>query len=244
MRSCFNSFIFAIVFLLSLPGLGLTGEFKGDLVLLPDGCETTNARICRLGAPLTYYSRKDGLVWQTDVWSDPNAQSGTTDGASIPPWAQPIIGDAYDPSFLKAAIVHDHYCYKENHVRTWRQTHRMFYDALNDLNVDPIKAKVMYFAVYWRGPRWVKLVPGENCGDNCIKNVAPTGRRWEGSQYSGASFETELARLKADLENGLSLSTDDLEARAERLDPDSFFFKHGGTYVPTGPNDSNILPHL
>lgn len=220
------------------------GEFEGDLVLLPDGCETTNARICRLGATLTYRSSHDGLVWQTDVWSDSNAQSGTTDGASIPSWAQPIIGDAYDASFLKAAIVHDHYCYKENRVRTWRQTHRMFYDALNDLGVDPIKAKIMYFAVYWRGPRWVKLVPGENCGENCIKNMAPNGQRWEGDQYTGAVFETELARLKAELESGLNFSAEDLEVRAEKLSPESFFLKHGGTYAPIGPDDPNITPHL
>lgn len=236
-------FLVSTIFL-CFSDLGNAGEFEGELVLLPDGCESADARICRLGAPLTYRSSRDGLVWQTDVWSDSNAQSGTTDGASIPLWAQPVIGDAYDPSFLKAAIVHDHYCYQENHVRTWRQTHRMFYDALNDLGVDPIKAKIMYFAVYWRGPRWVTLVPGENCGENCIKNVAPGGRRWEGDQYTGAVFETELARLQAELESGLSFSVEDLEARAEMLSPESFFFEHGGTYTPTGADDPNILPRF
>lgn len=175
-----------------------SGEFIGDLILLPEGCQKSVARICKLGAELTYKSSSDNLVWQTDVWQDGNRESGTTDGASIPEWAQSIIGDPYDKSYLKAAIVHDHYCYQENHVRTWRQTHRMFYDALIDLDVTPVKAKTMYFAVYLFGPHWVELVPGENCGKNCIKTFSATKKNiyFEQDQYTSEQSQNELKKFK------------------------------------------------
>jgi hypothetical protein len=51
---------------------------------------------------------------------------------------------------------HDHYCYKENHVRGWRQTHKAFYYALNTLGVPALKAKIMYAAVYLGGPEMAK----------------------------------------------------------------------------------------
>ena len=148
-----------------------SAPIEGELDLYPEGCQYTDDEICKLRSELTYTSPGNGLVWKTNVWSSDDVKSGTTDGASIPKWARPIIGGPYDGHYLKAAIIHDHYCYNENHVRTWRDTHRMFYDAMRDSGVDAVKAKVMYFAVYFAGPKWVELVEGEHCGVNCIQNV-------------------------------------------------------------------------
>jgi hypothetical protein len=237
---------FALLFLvaMSLQTYALAGEFTGELKLVPEGCQHTNTRICKLKGLLTYKSSQNGLVWQTDEWEDENGESGTTDGASIPGWAQPIIGDPYDPSYLKAAIVHDHYCYKENHVRSWRETHRMFYDALVDLGVGIRKAKIMYFAVYFGGPRWVKLVPGENCGANCIKNVLPSGERWEGDRFGSKKFKDALGAIQATIDENPNITLDEIEAFAQRMEPDSFFFKHGNSYVPQGPIDPNAFPAM
>jgi hypothetical protein len=222
----------------------IAGEFSGELLLFPKDCQKTNARICKLEGLLTYKSSRNSLVWQTDEWTDDNLESGTTDGASIPSWAQPIIGDPYDPSYLKAAIVHDHYCYKENRVRPWRETHRMFYDALVDLGVDSTKAKIMYFAVYLGGPKWVKLVPGQNCGTKCIKNFSPKSERWDGDQYGSVEFQAALKKASADILKKPSITLEEIEVMAKNTDPSNFFFKHGDTYKPKGKNDPNVFPQM
>ena len=168
--------------------------------------------------------------------------SGTTDGASIPEWAQPIIGKPYDESYLKAAIIHDHYCYEENHVRTWRQTHRMFYDALIDLGVDQIKAKIMYAAVYIGGPKWVTIVPGQNCGINCVNNVYPSGQRWDSERFGSEDFTTELNKFQEIIQNAPEISLDEIDEIAQQMNPENFFYNQGSTYSPVGSDDPNIDP--
>lgn len=229
---------------MSFQPYALAGEFSGELTLVPVGCQHSNTRTCKLKGLLTYKSSRNGLVWQTDEWQDENGESGTTDGASIPGWAQPIIGSPFDPSYLKAAIVHDHYCYKENHVRSWRETHRMFYDALVDLGVGVRKAKVMYFAVYFGGPHWVELVPGQNCGANCINNALPSGQRWEGDRFGSKQFNDALSAMQATIDENPNIALGEIEALAQRMEPDSFFLKHGDSYVPHGPNDPNAFPQM
>ena len=68
-----------------------------------------------------------------------------TDGASIPRWAQPFVGGAWDKQFIRAAVIHDWYCIRT--VRARRATHRMFYDALIESNVSRANALTMYYAV-------------------------------------------------------------------------------------------------
>lgn len=220
------------------------GSFEGNLVLLPPGCQDTSDHICKLGEVLRYHSPDGVTVWQADKWQDGNVQSGLTNGASIPEWAQPIIGGPYDEAYLKAAVIHDHYCYEENRVRSWRDTHRMFYDAMIDLKLNTTKAKIMYYAVYWGGPKWVDLVPGQNCGEGCINNVQPSGMRWEGDQFGTAEFQKNLTEIKAKVEADPDISIKELEAHAEAAKPGDFFFAHGATYQPTGPEDPNILPRM
>ena len=91
-------------------------------------------------------------------WSAP--QGTLTDGASIPSIFIPIIGEKADQSYLSAAIIHDAYCQKENknnpvyQSEPWEQVHEMFYHAAVASGTPPLKARVMYAAIYLGGPRW------------------------------------------------------------------------------------------
>jgi hypothetical protein len=248
-----------------IAGQSNAGSFLGELVLYPDGCQKTNSRKCKLGSELTYKSsRGEKLVWQTDKWVGDEHQSGTTNGASIPKWAWSIIGDPYDPAYLKAAIVHDHYCYKENRVRSWKDTHIMFYDALVDLNVPATKAKTMFFAVYLFGPHWIELVPGENCGENCIKSLSTNWNqpmpsafsapeynvksrkylRWEGDRINTDKAQEKIYQFKKHIESSPEMTITEIQEYAKKIEPEFFFFTHGDTYKPSGPKDSNIFSQM
>ncbi|WP_425099723.1 DUF1353 domain-containing protein [Tropicibacter sp. S64] len=83
-----------------------------------------------------------------------------TDGASIPVILEPIMGDRQSREYLEAAALHDAYCgvgnegletYQTVH---WEDVHRMFYEALLVGGTPPLKAKMMFAAVYLGGPRW------------------------------------------------------------------------------------------
>ena len=95
-----------------------------------------------------------------------------TDGASIPSWAQPIIGGSWDKEFIKAAVIHDWYCIRT--VRTRQATHRMFYDALIESGVFRAKALTMYYAVVVGSHMWISLIEGRPCSgvENCIQKAA------------------------------------------------------------------------
>src|SRR4051812_4735522 len=88
-------------------------EFVGELEFKPAGCQAAGQ--CELVYDFGYIG-PSRLGWQ--------AKAGlVTDGASIPSWAQFIIGGAWEKEFIKAAVIHDWYCIRT--VRTRRATHRM-----------------------------------------------------------------------------------------------------------------------
>jgi Protein of unknown function (DUF1353) len=150
-----------IALLLGLfPACAAHAEFVGTLAFTPPECEAS--RQCKLAFDFGFIDSK-GVGWQAKAGDE-------TDGATIPEWAQPLVGASFDKSFVKAAAIHDHYVV--NHVRTWQQTHLMFYDALIDSGVPVPKAQIMYFAVLAGGPRWIGLVEGIACpvGMMCISS--------------------------------------------------------------------------
>jgi hypothetical protein len=112
-----------------------------------------------------YFTDPTGTVWKANV-------GDITDGASIPEVFVPLVGDRFEPDFLPAAIIHDHYTDDEHKVRLWTDTARVFYQAMVTNQTPISKAKVMYYAVYTFGPHWGHLKPGQFCGDHCI-NVVP-----------------------------------------------------------------------
>src|SRR4051794_9685128 len=89
----------AAILLVFAPALSARAEFVGKLDFQPTGCKSKGQ--CELVYDFGYIDPK-GVGWQ--------AKAGLkTDGASIPPWAQLIIGGAWDGQFIRAAVIHDHY---------------------------------------------------------------------------------------------------------------------------------------
>jgi hypothetical protein len=103
-----------------------------------------NGRNVKLLADLIFYDP------QETRWSVP--AGAVVDGASIPSVFWPVIGGPFEGKYRDASIIHDWFCDKR--TRTWQATHRVFYDGMLVSGVSQRKAKVMYFAVRWRGPRW------------------------------------------------------------------------------------------
>lgn len=87
----------------------------------------------------------DGYKWTT-------RKGYKTDGASIPPLLWPVIGDPYGGGYIKSAVIHDQAC--EDKKRSWKDTHRAFFNAMIEEQVNPTKAYIMYAAVYRFGPKW------------------------------------------------------------------------------------------
>jgi hypothetical protein len=118
-----------------------TGHFEPaepELRLLVDG---RNSRLLKSFA----------YVSGDDRWVAPEGE--VVDGATIPRLFWSLIGGPYEGRYRFASIIHDRYCRVPN-GRTWRQTHRMFYEACLAGGTDPKLAKLMYAAVYHFGPRW------------------------------------------------------------------------------------------
>ncbi len=222
-------------------------RFEGELVLIPAGCEAKGK--CFLKNDITY-TDPNGIQWRAGKWADGQddaVETGSTDGASIPAWAQAIIGKPFDNSYLRPAVVHDHYCYKENHVRTWRETHRMFFNALMTEKLSPAKAKLMYAAVFLGGPKWTKLVPGTKCGPTCVYDAV--GRKTfiekDGEdiivvrkpRYSDADFSKELATLETKLNAHPDLSLAEIDDLALKLRPGDPFYAAGALHDVTSADD-------
>lgn len=97
---------------------------------------------------------------QGQEWKAP--QGTLTDGASVPRLALWVTDGRFDPGFLKAAVIHDAYCQSDNaercpeqyKKRPWREVHRMFFEACIAGGTDPLRAKLMFAAVWMGGPRW------------------------------------------------------------------------------------------
>ena len=112
-------------------------------------------------SPFPFYKTRNDLEFVDATGQTWIAPAGIlTDGASIPPLFVPLIGNPRSKQFMNAATVHDSYCAESNrngpyyHTAPWQKVHRMFYDGLRASGTSPIKAKIMYAAVYLGGPRW------------------------------------------------------------------------------------------
>ena len=199
-------------------------QFEGQLSLEPTGCQASGLCISRQALRFT---DKAKVVWEAKA-------DLATDGASIPKVFQPMVGQPFEQAFIKAAIVHDHYC--DRHVRPWRETHRMFYEALIDQGVEKGKAKLMYYAVYLGGPRWQELIPGNKCTGNCInsviKGIGKPNMRFQAANYAAKDVVLSVGELASLLaQNPDSLSLEDLERRAQALRPNDVYFNSGNRVI-------------
>lgn len=207
-------------------------NFVGRLEFVPTGCEAT--RDCKLKADFGFLDGA-GTGWQ--------AKAGDkTDGATIPDWAQPHVGKPFEPAFIKAAVIHDHYCARR--VRPWLATHRAFYEALLASGVPKVKSKVMYYAVLVGGPKWIFLEPPQDCtlGRSCIMQVetailpgdgaiiSDDGKRLfvRGARYNDPKIKQEIASAaKLIEEQAASITLDQLVERAKRFSPSDVFLSSG-----------------
>lgn len=209
----------ALVTAFSIP-LSSFAQFEGELSLVPAGCRGKGK--CTL---------KNRLRFTDSAKVDWEARAGlVTDGASIPTFFQPFVGQPFQDSFIKAAVIHDHYC--DRHVRPWRQTHRVFYEGLIDQGVSKVKAKVMYFAVYLGGPKWIELIPGNKCDANCINNITTASGKpvinYREADYSLFNMQLLLNNLAQELEaNPDALTLEQIEDRARAKRPNDYYYRNG-----------------
>ena len=154
------------------------GAFVGKVVTewLDDG------RRMKLVEPFAYVDAV-GVRW--------DAPSGSVvDGASIPRVAWSIIGGPFEGIYRNASVIHDVAC--DQRRRPWPDVHRAFYTAMLASEVDPIKAKVMYAAVYQFGPRWERQV---NVADVPLKAVGRVVGRLRDSASTGEQVEAHASPI-------------------------------------------------
>lgn len=218
-------------------------EFVGKLEFIPAECHSSGE--CKLAFDFGYIDPR-GVGWQ--------AKAGLkTDGASIPSWAQPIIGGAWEEQFLRAAVIHDHYCIRT--VRTRSSTHRMFYNALIESGVDQPKALAMYYAVMVGSHMWINLIEGDNCSGltNCVQNTraaqtipGSTIRKNEANElqaYRPARFgdpavSRDISEARIIIEGGSVNSPEEVERLAKNRNPNDFFLIHGDSIGYQGPTSN------
>lgn len=144
----------ALAMLVFASGLSAANEFGSFIgrvatVWLPDG------RRMKLLEPFAYLS-PEGARWDAPKGS-------IIDGASIPQVAWTFVGGPFEGKYREASVIHDVACVAKG--RPWQDVHRAFYTAMLANGVGKAKAKIMYGAVYFGGPRWqrtssVKVGPG------------------------------------------------------------------------------------
>ena len=221
------------------------GQFSGRLTFHPAGCE--QQRECYLDENFDY-TDSQGIDWEAQ-------KDDKTDGASIPDWAQPGIGLPFDSGFIRAAVIHDHYC--DRHVRPMLQTHWVFYDGLLASHVSSVKAKIMYAAILIGGPKWIDLIPGKPCkqGAVCVQGIskvhlpadAYVGAAEDahsivarGPQYDKPEVKAAIQEIRQKIEmNPDAVSEADILAEARKVPQNEFFFDNiNGIEINPSPVDA------
>lgn len=218
-------------------------KFIGTLAFKPAGCQAAGE--CKLVYDFGFIDPR-GVGWQ--------AKAGLkTDGASIPSWAQAIIGGPWENGFIKAAVIHDWYCIRT--VRTRSSTHRMFFDALIESGVSRSKSLIMYYGVTVGSHMWINLMEGQNCKGvaNCIQSVGAAlpipdaivrkSENGELQAYRAPRFDQpeiakDIAEAAVIIEGGSIDTPEEVEAMALNRHPDDFFLQHGDAVVYEGPSSS------
>lgn len=187
-------------------------RFVGELDLLdldPQGVRFT------LAQPFGYID-PSGTRWQ--------AEKGlVTDGASIPWPLWSIVGAPFTGPYRRAAVIHDFYC--DRKYRAWEKVHRVFYDAMITGGVDPLKAKLMYYAVWRFGPRWSvsQIVPcvadaTHVCGSAKPTSLELTVEKPIVEEKDVPAAEAELKGVEDKLA-GTNVSLDEIERLADAKPP-------------------------
>ena len=115
------------------------GRFLGDFIGRFIGGQTAV-----LEKPLTFID-PDGQSWEAPAGIEVN-------GASIPRALWSLVGSPFSGNYLRASVVHDHYCVTME--RNWRDTHLAFYYGCRADGLSKTYANLLYMGVMRFGPRW------------------------------------------------------------------------------------------
>lgn len=116
-------------------------QFTGDAILKVIPGE---ARKMELVDDL-FFTDPDGKTWHAPAGS-------IVDGASIPRFFWRFIGGPWSGLYKRASIIHDVYC--KTQTESWKSVHGMFKAAMRADGVGKWKARMMFKAVWFGGPRW------------------------------------------------------------------------------------------
>lgn len=118
--------------------------------------------------------------------SDWDAEKGlVTDGASIPRIAWTIMGSPFTGAYRNAAVIHDAACIRKDH--SWERTHEVFYEAMLTSHVSSLQAKLMYAAVFFKGPRWTlqtAIIVPQDIKKNDLPNLIAKLQQEQGATSS------------------------------------------------------------
>lgn len=119
-----------------------SGTVQAEFVLpaKPDD----NFRDMKTLAPFSYKDPR-GVLWEVPA-------GYVTNGASVPWGLWNIVGGPYDGPYRDAAVIHDYYT--EFKLRSWEDTHRMYYEASIARGVSENRASIMYAGLLVGADRW------------------------------------------------------------------------------------------
>jgi len=229
----------AVLATVLLSGQAKIPRFDGVLEFTEKNCAKKEK--CTLKRPFGYVDSR-GIGWQApkDQW---------TNGASIPKKLRARYGNPFDASLIRAAVIHDHYC--DRFVRSWSDTHWVFYDALLTSGVDKSLAREMYAGLLLGGPLWVIIKKGTPCsvGETCVQQADGTplpaggvmkdtedGRRVlvREARYEDPFFDAEFEELQAKLNANAGAETrSEIENLVKQVRPRDPFLTAPDTIVIT-----------
>lgn len=137
-------------------------------------------------------------------WAVP--AGATVDGASIPQVFWTVIGGPFEGKYRAASVIHDWYC--DRRSEPWQSVDLMFYEAMLASGVSPLKAQIMYAAVYAGGPRWssvtvrnvrlVQIPGGVRPEDVFLHSNLPGGSEVQTLQATLAEPSVSISKASAD----------------------------------------------
>ncbi|WP_397571839.1 DUF1353 domain-containing protein [Schlesneria sp. T3-172] len=125
---------------------------------------------------LEFIAPQEASLLRSFVYIDPRekvwvAKKGdTTNGASIPRALWSIVGGPFEGNYLNASIVHDAACVEKSESSS--DVHRMFYEACLCSGVEEKRARLLYAAVLYRGPRWYFITTASSDSSTIVRDVA------------------------------------------------------------------------
>lgn len=154
------------------------------------------------------YVAANGRQWNVPI-------NTIVDGASIPRVFWSLIGGPFEGLYRDASIIHDYYC--DIRTQPWTDVHRMFYYAMLCSGVSDLKARIMYYAVYRFGPRWVNGPSIQLTSFEGVNGVSPVATDLPTEAFDANSFIADSKRIELE---GLDLPAIELlsDSRASGIE--------------------------